>query len=99
MMDAALVTLGDGTDDLTILNGDFQIIESTIQHQRQLLLNDKGSFKQNPTICVGVFGYLDDEGLNEVSRDTSKEFNRDGMKVNKIEITNSGQLNVDAYYP
>jgi hypothetical protein len=99
MMDINLETLIDATDDLVITNGDFIIVESTQQHQRQLLLNDKGSFKEDPTICVGIFGYLDDEGLNNISRDTGKEFARDGMKINKIEITNNGLLNIDAYYP
>lgn len=99
MIDIALVTLTDTTDDLLISNGDFIFSESTQQHQRQLLLNDKGTFKATPTIGIGVFGYLDDEGLANVSRDTTKEFTRDGMRVNKIEITPDGKLNIDAYYP
>lgn len=99
MIDIALVTLTDTTDDLVITNGDFFWVESTQQHQRQLLINDKGTFKANPTIGVGIFGYLDDEGLENASRDTAKEFTRDGMRVNKIENTPDGKLNIDAYYP
>ena len=99
MMDLSLDTQSDSTDDVSIINGDFVTAESTYQHQRQLLLNDKGAFKENPTICVGAFGYLDNEGVATLSRDAGKEFVRDGMKVNNIQISQPGKLDIDAYYP
>jgi len=95
MLDLAL----DGNDDINTLSGDFICVESTYQHQRQLLLNGKGSFKQNPTICVGIYGYLDDEGLQNVLRAINIEFTRDGMKVASLALTPNGQINSNAYYP
>ena len=83
--------------DVLIENGDFAITESTNQHQMQLLLNDKGSFKENPTICVGALEYLDDEAVNELARAVTIEFTRDGMRVDKIQIANTNIV-TDAYY-
>lgn len=83
--------------DIQIVNGDFVAVESTEQHQVQLLLNNKGSFKENPTICVGAIEYLDDEGVNELARAVTIEFTRDGMRVDKIKITDT-KLMTDAYY-
>jgi len=68
-------------EDLAIAAGDFVNVESTAQHQRQLIMNNKGDFKQNPTICVGAFTYVDDEGGQGVVRDIVQQFMQDGMEV------------------
>ncbi|MBA3830133.1 MAG: hypothetical protein H0X33_14430 [Taibaiella sp.] len=99
-IDFALTAIDQQHDDITIAAGDFVLAESTLQHGKQLIYNDKGAFKENPTIGVGVYGYLDDEdGLQNLIRDTVKEFNRDGMHVDSAEIDASGMLNVIAHYP
>jgi hypothetical protein len=85
--------------DLRIASGDFDIDESTAVHQQQLILNNKGDFKQNPTICVGVFDYIDDEHFQELARAISIEFTRDGMEVKSIRISQAGIISSDAYYP
>lgn len=95
MMDIAL----DGSDDLLVTAGDFSVTESTKMHQKQLLFNNKGEYKENPTICVGVYGYIDDEnGMRSLARDTSKEYSRDGMQVDKSVILANGTLQIVAYY-
>ena len=83
--------------DLATPSGDFNVVESTAQHQRQLLLNNKGDFKQNPTICVGTVEYFDDEHLQELTRAISVEFTRDGMEVKSIKV-NNGTIVSDAFY-
>ena len=85
-------------EDLDILNGDFVMAESTAQHQRQLILNTRGDFKQNPTICAGAFGYLDDENLQELIRAVSIEFSKDGMDVQSIRLSPGGVLQSEAVY-
>ena len=40
----------DSDEDLGAISGDFTVLDSTSQHQRQLVLNNKGDFKQNPSI-------------------------------------------------
>lgn len=94
MMDIEL----DANEDITIQGGDFVIDESTAQHQRQLLLNNKGDFKQNPTICVGVVKYMDDESVSNLIRAISIEFARDGMDVQSVAMTSAGVIKSDAYY-
>ena len=85
-------------DDLDIQGGDFSITESTAQHQRQLILNNKGDFKQNPTIGVGAFEYFDDEHIQEMIRAVSIEFSRDGMEVQSVKLTPDGKILSDAFY-
>lgn len=77
LLDIAL----DDIEDLAIIGGDFVAGESTAQHQRQLILNNKGDFKQNPTICVGAATFIDDEGAQNLVRNISIEFLKDGMEV------------------
>ncbi len=89
----------DDNEDLDIQNGDFTAVESTAQHQRQLILNNKGDFKQNPTVCVGAFEYFDDEHLQDLIRAVSIEFSRDGMDVQSVKISQQGVLQSEAYYP
>ena len=89
----------DGSEDLVIDGGDFAADESTAQHQRQLLLNNYGDFKQNPEVCVGAFDYLDDENYQSLMRQISIQFMKDGMDVKSVILDGSGIINSDAYYP
>jgi hypothetical protein len=75
----------DETGDLAIKNGDLVIGESTLQHQRLLLLATKGGFKQNPTVGVDISSYmLDDSSVDELHGDIQQQFETDGMKVSSI---------------
>ena len=94
MMDVAL----SETEDISISNGDFVAVESTAQHQRQLILNNKGDFKQNPNSCVGAFDYLDDDTYADLMRAISIEFTKDGMDVVSVQLMPNGIINTDAYY-
>ena len=85
-------------DDLVVIGGDFIIAESTGQHQKHLILNNKGDFKQNPTICAAVPTYVDDETVQNIVRAVSIEFARDGMEVRSIIISASGIIESDAFY-
>lgn len=88
----------DSVDDLLIENGDFDVTESMANHQRQLLLNDKGDFKEQPTICVGTPRYFDDEQLENLVRAINVEFTRDGMDVSEVSIDKNGIIRTDASY-
>ena len=80
MNDIGLVAVSGG-EDLLISGGDFVVVESTAQHQRQLILNNKGEFKQNPNICVGAVNFIDDEGRGNIIREITMQFIQDGMDV------------------
>ena len=94
MMDIDL----DENEDVLIQTGDFVIGESTAQHQRQLILNNKGDFKQNPTIGVGAFEYFDDEHMRDLIRAVSVEFSKDGMDVQSIKLDANGVMKSIASY-
>ena len=88
----------DEEDELVIEAGDFRLDESTREHQRQLLLNNKGDFKENPTVCVGAFSYLDDENYQGLIRAVNVEFTRDGMEVAEVRLTAAGTVISNAIY-
>lgn len=87
----------DGDLDLRIENGDFVAGESTLQHQKLLLLIGKNELKENPIVGVGIENYLDDESPADMHREIRLQFTKDGMKVKSIK-TVTGNLTIDAQY-
>ncbi|NDC42216.1 MAG: hypothetical protein EBZ77_11825 [Chitinophagia bacterium] len=88
----------DISNDLELASGDWLSMPATAQHQRLLLLCNKGDFKQHPTIGVGVFTYFDDEQFQQLIRAVSIEFTRDGMQVDSIYLDADGVLRSEASY-
>ncbi len=87
----------DETGDLAIKDGDFVIGESTIQHQQLLLASQKGEWKENPLVGVGIENYLNDDTTNDMMNEISSQFEKDGMKIKSINSANS-ELLIDASY-
>ena len=90
---------------LKIVNGDFVIVPSTNEHQVQLLKNNKGDYKQTPTVCVGLATYEDDDnGPVNVKKEIVKQFMQDGMEVVALVpnpdalVNDTATLFEDAYY-
>lgn len=91
--------LRDSTGDLKIKDGDFVIGESTTQHQTDILLSQKGDFKQWPTLGVGLFNFLlGDDSVDEFKQVVQAEFENDGMEINSLNIKPDGKYNIDANY-
>ncbi|NLR66926.1 hypothetical protein HGH92_21640 [Chitinophaga varians] len=84
--------------DLDIANGDLVAGFSTLQHQEMLLINNKGSFKEFPTIGIDAFGYLQDNNIGDLLRELQMQFVGDGMQVKSVDINDKGELNIDAVY-
>lgn len=84
--------------DLLIIDGDLAVDESTAQHQKILILADKGEFKEVPMRCVGARRYLEDHAPDSLAREIRTEFAADGMTVNKIQIASDLTIQVDANY-
>ncbi len=87
--------------DLLFENNDTisEIGESTLQHQKDIMMFEKGWNKFAPHLGVGIMGYLDDETTVETLKTSiSAEFVRDGMNVVDIEITNDGKIRTNANY-
>lgn len=88
----------DDNFDLLIVDGDLVVGESSAQHQRILLLADKGEFKDVPMRGVGARRYLEDHTPDNLAREIRTEFAADGMTVNKIQIASDLTIQVDANY-
>jgi hypothetical protein len=84
------------TDSDLYLNdaGDIVWAESTLQHQRDILLAHEGEYRLSPAVGVGASDYLDDEGQDNLKREINRQFTRDGMTVRSID----NNLNVIAAY-
>lgn len=68
--------------------GDILYAESIGQHQRDILLADKGHYKESPETGVGALEYMNDNEPDRLLRSIRKEFTRDGMKVSKVSLDN-----------
>lgn len=83
--------------ELVIKNGDFVIDDSDKQQQELLLLCNKGSFKENPAACVGLFNFLESEDRDALLKEIKLQFVSDGMEVKNVEFKD-GKLITEAYY-
>ena len=83
--------------DLATSNGDFRIDECLKQSQMLLLQTNKGEWKQNPTMGVGVVNYLEDYDTTGLAREIREQFAKDGMQVDRVNIDGT-TLNVDAQW-
>jgi len=92
------ILLDDTTDDLLYKNGDLVMGDPTKQHQKHLLIANKGEYKQYPTVGVGIMNFMMDENPDDMVREIRREFARDGMVVNDLKINGDGKLTIDASY-
>lgn len=88
----------DDDFDLRIENGDFVVGESTAQHQKLLLMYNKGELRQYPRTGVGVISFINDDNLGDLYQEVIKHFKADDMDVQKLEIFPDGRMNVEAKY-
>jgi hypothetical protein len=84
--------------DLDLSGGDIHYVESTVAHQRDLLLTGMGELKHSPTTGAGIHDFINDETPEAMLRMVRRKFIQDGMTVNSVKLDAGGQLVVDAYY-
>lgn len=96
-MNDILTTGADG--DLAIDNGDLIVGYSDFQHQEHLLVAQKGQYKQNPDVGVGVESFLRDSEIDLMLNEVRNQFFKDGMNVKAVAYDEqTGQLTFDADY-
>ena len=88
----------DENYDLVIQDGDFVRTEATADHQKSLILDVPGDYKDNPLVGVGIVNYINDEGPQNLIRAISQQFMKDGMEVVSVTLGNDGVIHSDAYY-
>ena len=88
----------DSDGDLLIVNGDFVIVESTMEHMKSLTIDSPGDYKQNPLVGSAALSYSDDEGPQALLRMIAQQFAADGIDVTSLGINPDGSLNVNGSY-
>jgi hypothetical protein len=85
--------------DLAIINGDIDLGESTLQHQHNLLLSEKGEYKQYPTVGVGIINYLsDDADANDLQTAIQRELEADGVDISLLKINGFNNIQIEGNY-
>jgi hypothetical protein len=95
MMVTDITQTQDG--DIELSSGDLIYSESIGQHQRDILLADKGHYKEYPASGVGSVNFINDTEPENFLRAVRKECAKDGMRVKNIQISN-GNLTIEAEY-
>lgn len=90
--------LVDERGEFLLKDGDFYVGESTLQHQRHLLIAQKGEYKAAPEIGVGIADELNEENLKMLLIKAKENFEYDGMQVDTLEYGADGKLYVNATY-
>lgn len=85
-------------DDLEIENGDLLIGLSDGQHQKHILIAEKGEYKQFPELGVGILNLLNSEDASAMLIAAKRNFEYDRMRVKELRFTDDNTLIVDAPY-
>jgi hypothetical protein len=84
--------------DLQIAGNDFVVGDATGQNQKLILLANKGEVRPYPFVTVGIAQAINDDNVASLKQDIIKLFELDGMKINKLNISASGEMEIDAPY-
>ena len=87
----------DSNQELDVQNGDFVTGESTLQNQDLLIMTNPGEWKEDPTIAVGIAGFLKDYDLSGLLGKIKEQFQKDGMQVKSVSIID-GKIVTNANY-
>lgn len=91
--------LTDEDDDMMVRGGDFEIGESTEQHQKHILQTEKGEWRRTPYVGVGIRTLLLDDAPGGVMvAEIQEQMELDGMNVTALSLAKDGTLNLQAYY-
>jgi len=89
--------LTDKGGDLVIENGDLVTGDSEVQEIESILVAEKGHFSQFPLIGVGVRKRLSGPfKAASFKRDVRVNLESDGFNVNKVDVDEEGNVQVDA---
>ena len=78
-------------------DGDFQISESTLQHQQDIIETNAGEWKEFPILGVGIQNYLHAERPEqELQKEIGTQISSDKMNVKSIQVQfdKNGQLQI-----
>lgn len=85
-------------DDLLFEDGDLVVHDATRQHQEDILIAGKGNYRQFPDVGVDVLKFLDDDTNGDLPFVIRREFEKDGMTIQTLEINSDGSGEIIATY-
>lgn len=88
----------DSELDLKIHNGDIATGESTRQHEKCILLSEKGHYREFPFVGVGLQSWLLEDDFSELPEEIQKQYELDGMTVNELQVFTDGSIKTDVIY-
>ncbi|KOY85031.1 hypothetical protein AD998_01715 [bacterium 336/3] len=88
----------DKDGDILIENGDFKVGDATLQHQKLIIYSSPGHWKFAPTTGVGIEKYYLNENFAKLISEVRKQMVIDGMKVESVSLSNTGNILVKADY-
>lgn len=87
----------DDNGDVVLTDDISYAADSTLQHQRDILVTAKGHYKNAPQVGVDIASQVNESNPEQLLRATRLELTRDGMRVDTVAYSN-GNLKIEAYY-
>lgn len=86
--------------DLLFQNGDFAVGVSDEQHINDIILHEKGNFRQNPALGVGIMQYLNSPhntlARTELEGKVKRQLEFDGFSVFDVRVLPNFELYINA---
>lgn len=83
-------------DNGLIISG-FVVGDVLYQNQALILLSQKGEFKENPLLGVGINDVCNDHDFTQWRREITEQLEADGQRIDKL-ILNEKGLTLEAKY-
>lgn len=87
----------DNNYDIRVRDGTMSVGETTAQNQALIIGSQKGEWKEQPAVGVGIADMLLDHNPLAWRQEIREQLEIDGQQVNDIQITKQG-ITVDAHY-
>lgn len=88
----------DNDNDLNFSRGDFDVGFSDLQQQKQIVVANKGEWKQHPEVGVGIVDMIADDRYTEMLIEVKKQLEYDGMQIDDVALKENGKLFIDGTY-
>ncbi|MEO1053907.1 MAG: hypothetical protein AAFX87_24940 [Bacteroidota bacterium] len=88
----------DTNFDLKIENGDFVIEETTEQHALLVLATAQGHWRRSPLLGARFVDSFHAPDPAAVSDRIKQQLEIDGMQVNRLNISRTGEIEIDGDY-
>lgn len=81
-----------------LFDGDLVLHDATNIHQQDILLAAKGHYRQFPDVGVDLGSWIEDDANGDLAFEIRREFEKDGMKVERLKVLENGEADIKAVY-